>query len=56
MGRVSMLGLWICSKTFKPFRSFRIELNTFLQRIEAILLNKYYKYEINRKAKLGGAK
>jgi hypothetical protein len=46
-----MLVLWICKKTFKPFRSFRIELNKMLQDVESQLLSRYYKYEIHKKNK-----
>jgi hypothetical protein len=56
VGRLSMFILWLCNKSFKPFRSFRIELNSFLQNIETKLLTRYYKYEINKKAKSGGIK
>lgn len=45
-----MIIFWLCSKLFKPFREFRIELNKKLEKIEAYLLYRYVKYEIIRKA------
>ena len=44
--------LWLCKKTFKPFRGFRVELNRKLEKVESILLKNYYEYEIAKKKKL----
>lgn len=44
-----MIILWICDKTFKPFRGFRIELNNFLKNIEIYLLTKRHKYSLIKK-------
>jgi hypothetical protein len=43
---------WLCSKAFKRFRSFRIELNRRLERIESRILKHYYCYEIVKKGRL----
>lgn len=48
--------LWLCKKTFKPFRGFRVELNRKLEKVESILLKNYYEYEIAKKKKLKGEK
>lgn len=56
LGGVGMgiASLWICNKIFKPFRSFRIELNQKLQKLENVILLRYYKYEILKVNKTRG--